>query len=50
MVADGRLGIKSGGGFLETDPADAADLIAYRDRAYVALAALRQQLGTPPGL
>ena len=50
MVADGRLGIKSGGGFLDIDPADAADLIAYRDRAYVALAALRQQLGTPPGL
>ncbi|CAN5292187.1 3-hydroxyacyl-CoA dehydrogenase family protein [soil metagenome] len=50
MVADGRLGLKSGGGFLDIDPAKAADLVAYRDRAYVALAALRDELGPPPGL
>lgn len=50
MVAEGRLGLKSGGGFLDVDPALAADLVAYRNRAYVALSALRAELGPPPGL
>ncbi|BDZ45495.1 3-hydroxyacyl-CoA dehydrogenase family protein [Naasia aerilata] len=50
MVADGRLGLKSGGGFLDIDAADAEDLVAYRNRAYVALSALRNELGPPPGL
>jgi 3-hydroxybutyryl-CoA dehydrogenase len=50
MVAEGRLGLKSGGGFLDIDPAIAADLVAYRNRAYVALGALRDELGPPPGL
>ncbi|CAN5139519.1 3-hydroxyacyl-CoA dehydrogenase family protein [soil metagenome] len=50
MVADGRLGLKSGGGFLDIDPAVAPDLVAYRNRAYVALAAMRDELGPPPGL
>ena len=34
----------------DIDPARAADLVAYRNRAYVALAALRDELGPPPGL
>ena len=50
MVADGKLGLKSGGGFLDIDPDKAADLVAYRNRAYVALAAMRDELGPPPGL
>lgn len=50
MVAGGRLGLKSGGGFLDIDPDKAADLVAYRNRAYVALLAARDELGPPPGL
>jgi 3-hydroxybutyryl-CoA dehydrogenase len=50
MVAEGRLGLKSGSGFLDIDPGRAGDLVAYRNRAYVALQAMRDELGPPPGL
>jgi len=50
LVADGRLGIKSGGGFLDIDASETSDLVAYRNRAYAALSALRRELGPPPGL
>jgi 3-hydroxybutyryl-CoA dehydrogenase len=49
-VESGDLGLKTGGGFRSVDPARRAELDAYRDRAYVALAALRRQLGPAPGL
>lgn len=49
-VADGDLGLKSGRGFLDIDRERSADLVGYRDRAYAALAALRAELGPPPGL
>lgn len=50
LVADGKLGIKSGGGFLDIDPAKVPALLEYRDRAYAALSRLRVELGPPPGL
>ncbi len=50
LVADGHLGLKSGGGFLDIDPAQSAALVEYRDRAYAALSRLRTELGTAPGL
>jgi len=50
LVEQGRFGLKSGGGFLDIDPGVAPDLVAYRNRAYVALSALRAELGPPPGL
>ncbi|GGL94640.1 3-hydroxyacyl-CoA dehydrogenase family protein [Nakamurella endophytica] len=50
LVDDGHLGLKSGGGFLDIDPEQAAALTAYRDRAYAALSRLRAELGPPPGL
>ena len=34
MIAEGRLGLKSGGGFLSIDPQRAPDLVAYRNHAY----------------
>lgn len=43
-VDRGELGVKAGGGFLELSPAQADALIDRRDRAYVALAALRREL------
>lgn len=49
-VADGDLGLKSGRGFLDIDHEKSADLVAYRNHAYAALAALRAELGPPPGL
>jgi 3-hydroxybutyryl-CoA dehydrogenase len=49
-VDDGSLGVKSGGGFLDIDPLQTAELLAYRDRAYAALSKLRAELGQAPGL
>lgn len=49
-VEEGRLGLKSGGGFLDIDPSQAAALVDYRDRAYAELSALRAKLGAAPGL
>jgi 3-hydroxybutyryl-CoA dehydrogenase len=50
MVKSGRLGLKSGRGFLDIDPAQIGPLVDYRNRAYAALAKLRVELGPPPGL
>ena len=44
-VAQGRFGVKSGGGFRELSQAEAADLADRRDRAYLALGRLRGELG-----
>jgi 3-hydroxybutyryl-CoA dehydrogenase len=49
-VASGDLGLKSGGGFRGVPEQSAPELTAYRDRAYRAMAALRADLGRPPGL
>jgi 3-hydroxybutyryl-CoA dehydrogenase len=43
-VERGALGVKAGGGFLDLSQAQADALIDRRDRAYVALAGLRQEL------
>ncbi len=47
-VAAGRIGTKSGGGFYELGTDQLAELIAYRDRAYVAMAKLLDELGPSP--
>jgi 3-hydroxybutyryl-CoA dehydrogenase len=48
LVASGRLGTKTGGGFFDYPPERAAQLVAYRNRAYVALQGLLDELGPPP--
>jgi 3-hydroxybutyryl-CoA dehydrogenase len=49
LVAAGRLGTKAGGGFLDLSPEQAAALVEQRDAAYVALAALIEELGVWDG-
>lgn len=49
-VASGDIGVKSGRGVLDIDPADVPELLAYRDRAYARMSALRAKLGQAPGL
>jgi len=48
-VADGNLGLKSGGGFTDMAAGDKDEVAAYRNRAYFALAKLREELGPRPG-
>lgn len=43
-VADGDLGLKSGGGYLGLDADEARDLVSARDNAYVQLSRLRASL------
>jgi 3-hydroxybutyryl-CoA dehydrogenase len=50
LVANGRLGLKSGGGFVDIDPARREELLAHRDAAYARLSELRRELGAAPGL
>lgn len=47
-VERGELGVKSGRGFLATPPERSAELVAYRDRAYAAMAELLDELGPAP--
>jgi 3-hydroxybutyryl-CoA dehydrogenase len=47
-VANGELGVKSGGGFLATEADALPHLVAYRNRAYAAMAHLLDELGPPP--
>jgi 3-hydroxybutyryl-CoA dehydrogenase len=47
-VSKGELGVKSGGGFLSMDADSMPALIAYRNRAYVAMAKLLDELGPAP--
>lgn len=47
-VADGNLGVKSGRGILNLTSADQADLVTYRNNAYVQLNHLRDKLGASP--
>jgi 3-hydroxybutyryl-CoA dehydrogenase len=48
LVASGKLGTKSGGGFLPIPAERTADLISYRNRAYVGLRELIAELGPAP--
>lgn len=50
MVAAGRLGLKTGRGFLDWDVARRESLLAYRATAYARLSQLRAELGQAPGL
>lgn len=47
-VERGDLGVKSGAGFLAMDESALPGLIAYRNRAYVAMAKLLDELGPAP--
>lgn len=47
-VERGELGVKSGRGFLATPPERSAELVAYRDRAYAAMAKLLDEIGPAP--
>ena len=48
-VAQGDLGIKTGGGFRGMDPSRINEIVSYRNRAYTALAKLKEELGPFPG-
>jgi 3-hydroxybutyryl-CoA dehydrogenase len=47
-VDRGQLGTKSGGGFRAVDAGRTAELVAYRNRAYVKMAQLLAELGPSP--
>lgn len=47
-IAAGQLGTKSGGGFLDVPADKLADLIAYRNEAYVKMGQLLKDLGPAP--
>lgn len=49
LVAEGRLGTKTGGGFLALSAEDAAAMIRWRDGAYVGLSGLLDELGSAGG-
>ena len=48
LVDAGRLGTKTGSGYLDLAADRTAELIAYRNRAYVAMAKLLDELGPAP--
>ncbi|MFD1210638.1 3-hydroxyacyl-CoA dehydrogenase family protein [Arthrobacter sp. GCM10027362] len=48
LVEQGKLGTKSGGGFLKIPAERIPDLVAYRNKAYVRLQKLIEELGPPP--
>lgn len=48
LVAQGKLGTKSGGGFLNVPAERIPELIAYRNRAYVMMQKLLDDLGPAP--
>ena len=48
-VESGNLGLKSGGGFTGMDTLQREEIARYRNRAYAALAKLREEIGPPPG-
>lgn len=48
MVDSGRLGTKSGGGFLDVPAERIPDLVAYRNKAYVLMERLLEELGPAP--
>jgi 3-hydroxybutyryl-CoA dehydrogenase len=48
LVEAGKLGTKSGTGFFEVPPERVEELVAYRNKAYVAMQALLEELGPAP--
>lgn len=48
LVSAGKLGTKSGGGFLDVPAERTPELIAYRNKAYVAIKKLMDELGPAP--
>lgn len=48
LVAAGKLGTKSGAGFLQVGPEDTPELVAYRNKAYVKMQKLLDELGPAP--
>jgi 3-hydroxybutyryl-CoA dehydrogenase len=48
MVDSGRLGTKSGGGFLDVPADRIPELVAYRNKAYVLMQRLIEELGPAP--
>lgn len=48
LVSTGKLGTKSGAGFLDVPAERTAELVAYRNRAYVAMQKLIDELGPAP--
>lgn len=48
LVAQGKFGTKSGGGFLDVPAERIPELIAYRNRAYVMMQKLLDELGPAP--
>lgn len=47
-VAEGKLGLKTGGGFLAIDLSAAEEIANYRDRAYFELNEMKKRLGPAP--
>lgn len=48
LVDAGKLGLKSGGGFLDVPADRTPELVAYRNKAYVAMKKLIEDLGPAP--
>ncbi|GGD61803.1 3-hydroxyacyl-CoA dehydrogenase family protein [Microbacterium murale] len=48
LVSVGKLGTKSGGGFLDVPAERTPELIAYRNKAYVAIKKIMDELGPAP--
>ena len=48
LVAEGKLGTKSGAGFLDVPAERIPELVAYRNKAYVAMHRLLDELGPAP--
>ena len=48
LVSAGKLGTKSGAGFLDVPAERTAELVAYRNKAYVAMQKLIDELGPAP--
>ena len=48
LVAEGKLGTKSGAGFLDVPADRTPELVAYRNKAYVAMKKLVDELGPAP--
>jgi 3-hydroxybutyryl-CoA dehydrogenase len=49
VIDAGRFGVsKTGSGFLEAPAGGVAELVAYRNRAYVAMSRLLEELGPAP--
>lgn len=48
LVEAGRFGTKTGSGYLDVSAEKTAELVAYRNRAYVAMAKMLDELGPAP--